>query len=33
MTRYIDLSHVIENGMITYQGLPGKGIRYSLRSQ
>jgi arylformamidase len=26
MTRYIDLSHVIENGMITYQGLPGPVI-------
>jgi kynurenine formamidase len=23
MTHYIDLSHAIENGMITYQGLPG----------
>jgi arylformamidase len=26
MTRYIDLSHAIENGMITYQGLPGPVI-------
>ena len=26
MTRYIDLSHVIEDGMITYSGLPGPVI-------
>jgi kynurenine formamidase len=26
MTRFIDLSHVIEAGMITYTGLPGPGI-------
>ena len=26
MTKYIDLSHVIEDGMITYPGLPGPVI-------
>ncbi|MGD8343513.1 MAG: hypothetical protein PVI38_13290 [Desulfobacterales bacterium] len=26
MTRYIDLSHTIEDGMITYTGLPGPKI-------
>ncbi len=27
MKKYIDLSHTIENGMITYQGLPGPVIK------
>jgi kynurenine formamidase len=26
MTRFIDLSHTIDNGMITYEGLPGPAI-------
>jgi kynurenine formamidase len=27
MTKFIDISHIIEDGMITYPGLPGSKIR------